>query len=189
VNENRFAANSRLAAIRDSLLKIAIYYFISVSLMVASYIDFFEYIYEIIFLIMFLLIGLIFFFVGFEAVNSLMKRQAEIILNRIDKKIQEYIEKILSIASDGDPGPKIQETTFISDMLDVLQKQRDAFAGMKTQIYDLKSIISIIIAFFLPILTDIVKGNVKENLNLILGSVDIINQSISILNSSFIKLT
>jgi len=179
MNANIFEANGRLGAIRDSLLKFAVYYFICVSLIVISYINFSEHIYETAFLVVLLLIGLIFFFVGFEAVNSLMNSQVGLVISKINKKNNEYIEKLLSIASDGEPGPRIQETNFVSNMLEVLQKQRDDLARTKAKAYDLKSIFSIIGAFLLPILTDAA----KKNLDIILGSVDIINQGISVMNS------
>lgn len=184
MNTNIFEANSRLGAIRDSLLKIGAYYFICVSLIISSYINFSEYIYEIIFLMLFLLIGLTFFFSGFEAVNSLMKRQVGFVLDKINKKDQEYIERLLSIEPDGDPSQKNEETNFVSNMLDALQKQREALVKTDMKIYDFRSIISIIGAFFLPILTDIA----KRNLNLIFESGDIINQGATLLNSSIHKI-
>jgi len=184
MSANLFAANSRLGAIRDSLLKIVAYYFICVSLIIASYVDFSEHIYETIFLILFLLLGLIFFFVGFEAVNSLMKSQVALISNDINEKIQRYVEKLLCIESDGDPVQKNQETNFISNMLDVLQKQRDALAKENTKIYDIRSVFSFLSVFFLPILTDIAK---KDLNNIFLVSGDINNHWISIMNSLFTK--
>jgi hypothetical protein len=184
MSANLFAANSRLGAIRDSLLKIVAYYFICVSLIIASYVNFSEHIYETIFLISFLLLGLIFFFIGFEAVNSLMESQVALISNDINEKIQRYVEKLLCIESDGDPVQKNQETNFISNMLDVLQKQRDALAKENTKIYDIRSVFSFLSVFFLPILTDIAK---KDLNNIFLVSGDINNHWISIMNSLFTK--
>jgi len=66
-------------------------------------------------------------------------------------------------------------------MLEVLQKQRESLREANIKVYDLRSIISIISAFILPILTDIA----KRNLNLMLVSGDIINQGLSIIYSTF----
>jgi|WetSurMetagenome_2_1015567.scaffolds.fasta_scaffold00750_7 hypothetical protein len=179
MNANIFAANRRLGAIRDSLLKAVACYFICVSLIIASYVDFSIHIYETAYLILFLAMGLVFFLVGSEAVNSLMKGQIALVSNNINEKIQEYLERLLRIESDGDPSQKIQETNFVSNMLDVLQKQRESLAKESTKVYDLRSVFSFSCVFFLPIITDLA----KKELNSILASGDVINQGISALNS------
>ena len=71
-----------------------------------------------------------------------------------------------------------------TNMLDVLQKQRDSLMKTNTRIYDLRSILSIISAFLLPILADFA----KKNIILLLESEDIANQGISILNSLLNKI-
>ncbi len=131
--------------------------------------------YETMFLITFLFIGSIFFFIGFEAINSLIKNHVRVVLDQIDKKNQEYLDKLLDINFNEDPSKNIQDTEYISNMLDVLQKQRDVIAKNNTNIYNLKSIVSFIGAFFLPIFADIAKES--------LVSGDFINQGISILSS------
>ena len=184
MNANIFTANYRLGAIRDSLLKTVACYFICVSLIIASYVNFSEHIYETIYLILFLTTGLVFFLVGSEAVNSLMKGQIALVSNNINEKIQEYLEKLLCIESDGDPSQKIQETNFISNMLDILQKQRESLAKESEKVYDLRSVFSFLCVFFLPIITDIA----KKEINTILTSGDIINQGIFTLNSIIHKV-
>jgi hypothetical protein len=184
MNANIFAANYILGAIRDLLLKMVAFYFICVSLIIASYVDFSEHIYETIYLMLFLAMGLVFFLVGSEAVNSLMKGQIALVSDNINEKIQEYLEKLLSIESDGDPSQKIQETNFISNMLDVLQKQRESLAKESARVYDLRSVFSFMCVFFLPIITEMA----KKELNSILSSGDIINQGILTLNSIIHKV-
>ena len=175
---NVFSIQMKLRPIRSSILGILFYYFICISLLIISY-GLPGYILEKIILSMLLLIGLSFFFMGYESLNDIVKGQMELELDQINKKSREYTQKLVDIDSVGDYGPKIQETNFISNMLDVLQKQREALTEVKIKVYDLKSIISIISAFFLPVLTDIA----KKNLDLILESGDIIHQGLSLLRS------
>lgn len=177
---NAFSIQMKLRPIKGSILGIMFYYFICISLLIISYgLDVAAYYLEKMILSVLLLIGLIFFFIGYESINNMVKVQIELELDQINKKSREYTQKLVDIDSKGDYDPKIQETNFISNMLDVLQKQREVLTKVNTKGYDLKSIISIISAFFLPILTDVA----KKNLGLILGSGDLINQGVSLLRS------
>jgi len=173
-----FSIHMKLRSIKILILLSLFCYFICISLLILSY-GLTGYIFEKITLASLLLVGLIFFFIGYESLNGIVRRQMEFEMDQINKKSQEYIQKLLAINSNGDYSQKIQETNFVSNMLDVLQKQRDSLTKAYTNIYDLASIISIISAFILPILTDIV----KKNLHLLFESRDIADQGISILNS------
>jgi hypothetical protein len=180
---NVFSIHMKLRPIKNSILGILFYYFICISLLIYAY-GLPGHILEKIILSVLLLIGLVLFFVGYESLNNIVRGQIELELDQINKKSGEYTQKLVNIDSTGDYGQKIQETNFISNMLDVLQKQREALTKTNTNEYDLRSIISFIGAFFLPILTDIA----KKDLNIILGSGDIINQGISVLNSLVHKI-
>ena len=173
-----FSIHMKLRFVKILILLALFCYFICISLLILSY-GLTGYIFEKITLALLLLVGLIFFFIGYESLNGIVRRQMEFEMDQINKKSREYIQKLLAINSNGDYGQKIQETNFVSSMLDVLQKQRDSLTKADTNIYDLASIISIFSAFILPILTDIV----KKNLYLLFESRDIADQGISILNT------
>jgi hypothetical protein len=178
-----FSIHTKLGPIKNSLLGILFYYFICISLLILN-LGLAGYLFEKVTLLALLLAGLIFFFAGYQSLNEIVKHQIEFEIDQINMKSMEYTQKLLAIDSSGDYGPKIQETNFISSMLDVLRKQRDSLREANTKVYDLRSIISIISAFILPILTDIA----KKNLNLMLVSGDIANQGLSIIYSLFHKI-
>ncbi len=183
LNASAFSINMKMSPIKNSILGIIFYYFICISLLIISY-GLTGYLREKITLAAFLLVGLIFFFMGYESLNDIVKNQIGFEMDQINKKSREYTQKLLTIDSNGDYDPKIQETNFISNMLDVLQKQRDSLMKADAKVYDLRSILSIISAFILPILTKYA----EKNLNLLLQSGDIFNQGISIINSLFHKI-
>jgi len=180
LDTNAFSIYMRLRPIKNSILKIIFYYFICISLIFLSY-GLTGYLFEKIILLALLSIGLIFFFSGYESLYGLVRRQIEFEMDQLNKKKQVYTKKLLAIDSNGDYESKIKETDFISNMLEVLQKQRDSLTNSSTKIYDLRSIIGMISAFMLPILTDYV----KKNINNLLQVGDFFNQGLSIINSLF----
>jgi hypothetical protein len=182
LNTNAFSIYMKLRPIKSSILNIIFYYFICISLVFLSY-GLSDYLFEKIILISLLVIGLTFFFGGYESLYGLVRRQVEFEMDQLNKKKQDYTKKLLAIDSTGDYESKIKETNFISNMLDVLQKQRDSLTNTDTKIYDLRSIIGIISAFMLPILTDYV----KKNINNMLQAGDFFNQGLSMINSLFHK--
>jgi hypothetical protein len=182
LNTNAFSVHMKLRPIKSSILMIIFYYFVCISLIYLSY-GLTDYLFEKIILLSLLVIGLTFFFSGYESLYGLVRRQAEFEMDQLNKKKQDYTKKLLAIDSTGDYESKIKETNFISNMLDVLQKQRDSLTNTDTKIYDLRSIIGIISAFMLPILTDYV----KKNINNMLQAGDFFNQGLSMINSLFHK--
>jgi hypothetical protein len=178
-----FSIHMKLRPIKNSLLGILFYYFICISLLILN-LGLAGYLFEKVTLLALLLAGLIFFFVGYQSLNEIVKHQIDFEMDQINMKSMEYTKKLLAIDSNGDYDLKIQETNFISSMLEVLQKQRASLREANIKVYDLRSIISIIGAFILPILTDIA----KKNLNLMLASGDIVNHGLSIIYSLFHKI-
>jgi hypothetical protein len=178
-----FSIQTKLRPIKNSLLGILFYYFICISLLILN-LGLAGYLFEKVTLLALLLAGLIFFFIGYQSLNEIVEHQNDFEMDQINKKNMEYTKKLLAIDSNGDYGQKIQETNFISSMLEVLQTQRASLKEANTKVYDLRSILSIISAFILPILTDIA----KKNLNLILASGDIANQGLSIIYSLFHRI-
>ncbi len=178
-----FSIHTKLRPIKNSLLGILFYYFICISLLILN-LGLAGYLFERVTLLALLLAGLIFFFVGYQSLNEIVEHQIDFEMDQINKKSMDYTKKLLAIDSNGDSGPKIQEINFISSMLEVLQTQRASLKEANIKVYDLRSIISIISAFILPILTDIA----KKNLNLMLVSGDLVNQGLSIIYSLFHKI-
>ena len=131
---NAFSIHMKFKPIRRSILGILFYYSICISLSMLSY-GIPGYLFEKITLSTLLLIGLIFFFMGYESLNNIATGQIEFEMDQINKKSREYTQKLVNIDSDGDYGSKIQETNFISNMLDVLQKQREALTKTNTNEY------------------------------------------------------
>lgn len=184
LNTNVLSIQLRLIPIKGLILSILFYYFICISLLILSY-GLSDYILEKVTLAAFLLIGLVLFFVGYESLNNILRHQVDFEMDQLNKKSRDLTQRLLTIELSGDYSSKLQETNFISNMLDVLQKQRDSLAKSNSNIFDLKSIFSILSAFILPILTDIA----KKNLNTLLQSGEIFNQGLSILNSLIHKMS
>jgi hypothetical protein len=188
-NTNVFSVYMKLRPLKNSILSILFYYLICVSLLVLSY-GLSDYLLERIALIALLIVGLIFCFIGYESLNDIVRSQIDYEMDQINRKTKEYAKKLLAIDPNGDYNPKIQETNFISNMLDVLQKQRDSLMKANTRVYDLRSIIGIISAFMIPILTNFITKKINLLLesgdigNILLNPIDIVNQGIASLNST-----
>jgi hypothetical protein len=188
-NTNVFSVYMKLRPLKSSILNILFYYLIYVSLLVLSY-GLSGYLLERITLIALLIVGLIFCFIGYESLNDIVRHQSDFEMDQISKKTKEYTQKLLTIDSNGDYDKRIRETNFISNMLDVLQKQRDSLMKANTKIYDLRSIIGIVSAFMLPILTNFITKKINIFLDsgdigkLLLNSTDIANYGVTLLNST-----
>lgn len=188
-NTNVSSVYMKLRPLKNSILSILFYYLICVSLLVLSF-GLSGYPLERITVIALFIVGLIFSFIGYGSLNDIVRHQIDFEMDQINKKTKEYTKKLLAIDPNGDYDPKIQETNFISNMLDVLQKQRDSLMKANIKIYDLKSIIGIISAFMLPILTNFVTEKINFLLGsgdigkLLLNSTDIANQGMALLNST-----
>jgi len=179
VNTSIFSLKSKLRPVRDSIMKVLAYYFIGISLIVLSYVNYSEYTREIAILLIFLFMGGAFFIVGFESISRLLNGQVEIEQDEINKRNAEYIQELTGITPEN-RSKKIEEINQISTMLDILQKQREVLGKINTRVYDLRSILSFLGVSFLPIITDILK-NLKPVLT------NIITQGVMLINSTFPK--
>ena len=108
---------------------------------------------------MLLLIGVLFFFLGLETIQRVLKDRVEYELDEINKKCQEQILRLTRIASDEDHNDKNNEMNYTSNLLDAFQKQREQCEGINTNLYDISSIGRFIGALLLPFITDAIKSN------------------------------
>ena len=157
---NIFKIKMRIHSIRNSILKVLTYYFICISLAITSYVSPTKfYIKETFFLIILLLIGILFFFLGLDAIQRVLKDRVEYELDEIDKKSQEQIQRLTKIASDDDYDRKSNELSCCSNLLDAFQKQRERCEQINTNLFDISSIGRFISVFLFPFVASTIKIN------------------------------
>jgi hypothetical protein len=158
---NIFSTKMRVLSIRSSILKVITYYFICISLATASYFNPMEFhIKEIGILLIFLLVGIIFFFLGLNAIQQVLKSQVEFELDKINKMDQGQLEILTDIASRENHSSNSQDITNIINILDAFQKKREQMEKIDTNIFGFNSIARFLGTFLLPIITGIFKLNI-----------------------------
>jgi hypothetical protein len=190
---NVFSTKMRIISIRTLILKVITYYFICISLIIVSYMNpkswlnlisplnfMFNlnttelYNKEIFILLILLLVGIIFFILGLNSIQRVLKCQVEFELEKINKMDQEQLQILTSIASREDHSSNAQDITRIINVLDAFQKQREQMEKIDTNIFGFNSIVRFIGTFLLPIISGILNKN-----------SDIINKIINDLASYF----
>jgi hypothetical protein len=133
---NVFTIKMRVSSIKNLILKVLTYYFICISLAIISYHNpTIFYSKETFLLMMLLLIGILFFFLGLEAIQRVLKDSVEYELDEINKKCQEQIQRLTKIASFEDYKDKDNEINYSSKLLNAFQKQRDQLEQINTNLY------------------------------------------------------
>lgn len=145
-----YSTSFKIKSIRSSITKVIFYYFIGITLLITTYLNPVSLgKFEIIILIIILLIGVALFFIGLDAIQAVLKTKLEYEIEPIDKKVQELIQKLFLITSEGDFN-RIDELEFISNTLDVLKKQKDELTDIDTRVYDLSTITAFITSVLIP---------------------------------------
>lgn len=158
----------KMESIRSLLLKTLVISFISVSLAIFSYVSPYEiYSIEILMMLAILLFSLILFIFGREATHGILKNRVIYELNEINQKSREQIDKLLSISPDGGVGDKDIKVSSISEMLDVLKKEREQLEGIYPKGYNLLSFVTLAVtsigSFLIPIAAGMLKMILEEN--------------------------
>jgi hypothetical protein len=155
-----YSARMRLISIRSLIFKILSYYFICIALFIIAYLtptpnNFYGK--ETGLLLILLSIGVIFFFLGLDALQKVLIEQVKCNLDLINKEYQDQTQKLLEITSRRKYNNENEELSFTSNALDALQKQRDQLEGINTNVFDLYSIAkfigSFLLTFIIPFLT------------------------------------
>lgn len=161
----------KMESIRSLLSKIIIIIIVSISLAIFSYVnpDKF-YSTEILMLLAILFFNMILFTYGNVATRCILKNRVTYELNRLNQKSREQINKLLIISPIDDGNEDIKFSS-ISEMLDVLKKEREQLEDLYPRGFDLRSLVSLAVAsigpFLIPIATGMLKMILKENRHVI----------------------
>jgi hypothetical protein len=159
-----FNVKMKMASIKNSILKILLFYFSCISLAIISYLNptvFFSK--ETALLLILLLIGISFFLLGIGAIQKALKSQVERELEDVNKRSLEQVQKLKEITSDSSHSEK-DEIGRISSLLDIFGKQRAEFENMDTNMFDFRSVLRFVGMLILPFLSNIFKNAVDDSL-------------------------
>jgi hypothetical protein len=139
INGNVFSSELKLKSLKSFIVKIICYYFICISLAMATYLtpsglSFYE---TILFFIL-LLIGATSFFGSLDAIQGLISKQIERELEPINIKITEQIQKLKTIVTQKNCFSQREEIDLIIPLLENLHKERAELLSIR--IYDIRSI-------------------------------------------------
>jgi hypothetical protein len=158
-----FNAKMKMASIKNSILKILLFYFSCISLAIISYLNptvFFSK--ETALLLILLLIGISFFILGIGAIQKALKSQVEHELEDVNKMSLEQVQRLKAITSNSHS--EKDEIGRISSLLDIFGKQRAEFENINTNMYDIRSILRFVGMLILPFLSSIFKSAVDSSL-------------------------
>lgn len=159
-----YSFEAKIKSVRNSITKAVAYYFIGIMLLITTYLNPISLgKYEIIILIILLLTGAALFFIGLGTIQTVLKTRLEFEIDPIDKRIQEQVQKLFLLASEGDYN-KIDQLNFISSTIDTLNKQKEELTKIDTRIYDLGTVSAFITSFLIPLtsLIDKIKPQILD---------------------------
>jgi hypothetical protein len=158
-----FNVKMKMASIKNSILKVLLFYFSCISLAIISYLNptvFFSK--ETALLLILLLIGISFFILGIGAIQKALKSQVEHELEDVNKMSLEQVQRLKAITSNSHS--EKDEISRISSLLDIFGKQRAEFEHMNTNMYDFRSVLRFVGMLILPFLSSIFKSAVDNSL-------------------------
>ncbi len=141
-----------LGPLRDLISKVLIFYFISITLAIISYISPFSiFSYESIFLIILLLVGVAFFLTGVGTIRKLLRDRIEDEINKINEIYQLELQKLMELVSEGNY--KGEELNLVSTALETLYTERERMLQLygNARGYDLKTIVQFSVSFILSL--------------------------------------
>jgi hypothetical protein len=145
---------NRLRPLSDLTLKISVYYFVCVTLIMISCINPTTFTpYEIVFLTVLLAVGFAFFIISLKSIRKILNKRIEYELNEINRKREELFGNLMIVASDGSYKGKKDEIECMSTMLDTLHNEKDRIMQANRKGYDLAVIGTFITSSLLPMIT------------------------------------
>jgi hypothetical protein len=158
-----FNTKMKMSSIKNSILKILLFYFSCISIAIISYLNptvFFSK--ETALLLILLLIGISFFILGIGAIQKALKSQVEHELEDVNKRSLEQVQKLKAITSNSHV--EKDGIDHISSLLDIFGKQRTEFENINTNMYDFRSVLRFVGMLILPFLSSIFKSAVDNSL-------------------------
>lgn len=141
-----------LRRLKDSIIKILIYYFLSIALMIASYVTPSQFIRsESIVYILFLLAGIVLFFVCFESIRDILSGRISLYMEDLNTKYEIINKMLLSRISRGNYNDK-DKIEFLSISLEILNNERDRLLQINTG-YEFATLGTFISSLLIPVLT------------------------------------
>ncbi len=141
-----------LRRLKDSIIKIIIYYFLSIALMIASYVTPSQFIRsESMVYMLFLLAGILLFFVCFESIRDILSGRISIYMDDINTKYETINKMLLSKISRGNYNDK-DKIEFLSTSLEILNHERDRLLQINTG-YEFTTLGTFISSLLIPVLT------------------------------------
>ena len=179
----------KMYSIRSLLSTAIILCIISISLAIFSYIDPFQfYTTEVGMLLILMLMSLILYLSAIEATQQILRNRVIYEIDCISKKSQEQVQRLMLMPSAWGNEDEISKVSQISNMIDVLQKQREKLEGIFPQKYSIKSISITIItlggSFLISLVSGLSRIIIEKNPDIISQINDVIIKIVSNLFSS-----
>jgi len=162
---NVFTIDMKLRRVRNSILKILIFYFMAIALATFSYISptsIFSY--EMVIVGVLLVMGITLFFVGIEAIQRIANSRVEYELDLLNKKLKDQLQTLENIASEGHDNGMKEKINITFGMSEVQQREYDSLMQVKIG-YDRDTIGIFICSFLIPMMTLAITLLVKLSIN------------------------
>jgi hypothetical protein len=129
----------------DFVAKASIYYFFCVAIVITSSISPITPMpLETIFLLVLLFIGIGFFFMGKITIHGIFTQKIQSELDNINQECKIQEQELRHLLSQKRNGKAYEELTFISDSIELLNKERDRLLQIKTNAVDIATLIPFI---------------------------------------------
>ncbi|OPX77961.1 MAG: hypothetical protein A4E45_01625 [Methanosaeta sp. PtaB.Bin039] len=149
-----FSLDMKLNPIKNFFLIFISYYFIAIALIIGDYTSpTGEISYEPIYFAVLLAVGVALFIAGLEAVQRIISCRVEKELEILNFRREEQYQLLIGITSGNDSLGKTAEIDYISNLLNIIQKERESLLQINRRAYDITSMSLFISSFLIPLLT------------------------------------
>lgn len=149
-----FGLELKLRPLKNFFLIFIIYYFIAIALIIYTYTPpEGKLSYEAIYFGVLLAVGVVVFIAGLEAIQRIINCRVEGELDMLNKRRDEQHKLLVKVISSDNSAEKAAEIGYISNVLDIIQKERDSLLQVNRRVYDLSSVSLFISSFLISLLT------------------------------------
>jgi hypothetical protein len=149
-----FGMSMKLRPLRNFFLIFIVYYFIAIALVICTYMSpGSKMSIEPIYFLVLLILGGLLFAAGLEAIQRIIDCRVENELDILNNRREEQDHRLLEVVSSGNSSENAGEIEYISNVLEVIQKERDSLLQVNRRAYDFTSVGLFISSFLIPLLT------------------------------------
>jgi hypothetical protein len=149
-----FGIGMKLRPLRNFFLIFIVYYFVAIALIIYTYLSPSDKVsFQPIYFTVLLAVGGVLFVAGLEAIQRIINCRVENELDSLNRKHAEQDKRLMDVVQDEEDDRTAGEIDCISNVLDIIRKERESLLQVNRRAYDVASVGLFISSLLIPLLT------------------------------------